>query len=294
MLSPYCQRSVPVECGNRCYRQPSGLARLVYQALSAKLPFMPEMQPATGSAQGIRWDLRDLFLSYNDPQIASSLDHCRERAEGFARFRNALAVPGGPSPKTLVEALQELERIEEALSRVASYSSLLYAADSLKAEHQDLEQKIEQRVTDIRNLLLFFELEWLELDESTAVNLVQQPVLKPYRHYLTSLRRFRPHRLSEAEERLVNEKDNTGRNAFGRLFSEITSALTFTLERDGRREELNLSQILSLLHEPERELRRIAMDTLYHELSRHGQVMAFIYDNLIQAQLTMDCLRHYL
>jgi len=277
----------------RCCRQPSDLARLVYQTLFAKLPFMPETQAATASAQGIRWYLGDLFLSHNDPQITSCLDHCRKRAEGFARFRNTLAVPGGPSPKTLAEALQELEQIEEALSRVASYSSLLYAADSLKAEHQDLEQKIEQRVTDIRNLLLFFELEWLELDESTAVNLVQHPVLKPYRHYLTSLRRFRPHRLSEAEEKIVNEKDNTGRSAFGRLFSEISSALTFALERDGRQEELNLSQILSLLHEPERELRRRAMDTLYQELSRHGQVMAFIYDNLIQDHLTMDRLRHY-
>jgi oligoendopeptidase F len=102
-----------------------------------------------------------------------------------------------------------------------------------------------------------------------------------------------PHTLSEPEEKIINEKDNTGRNAFGRLFSEITSSLSFTLEKDGKEQELNLSQILSLLHDPDRGLRRRALDTLYHGLSQHGQVLTFIYDALIQDHLTMDRLRHY-
>ena len=35
------------------------------------------------------------------------------------------------------------------------------------------------------------------------------------------------------------------------------------------------------------------METLYHELSQHGQVLTFIYDTLIQDNLTMDRFRHY-
>jgi oligoendopeptidase F len=99
--------------------------------------------------------------------------------------------------------------------------------------------------------------------------------MKTYSHYLRSLRRYRPHTLTEPEEKVVNEKDNTGRNAFGRLFSEITSSLSFTLEKDGKQEELNLSQVLSLLSPT--TLRQRALDTLY-VLSRHGQVLTFVYD----------------
>jgi oligoendopeptidase F len=134
---------------------------------------------------------------------------------------------------------------------------------------------------------------WLKLDEAIAQKLIASPELEPYRHYLTNLRRYRPHTLSEAEEKVINEKDNTGRNAFGRLFSEITSALTFSLEKDGVAQELNLSQILSLLHDPDRELRRRAMDTVYTTLAQHGQVLTFIYDTLIQDHLTMDRMRDY-
>jgi oligoendopeptidase F len=223
-----------------------------------------------------------------------TLNDCRTRAEKFAaRFRQALKNPATLSAASLREALEELAKIYEALGRVGSYAGLLYAADTAKPEYQDLEQRVEQRSTEIRNLLLFFELAWLKVEDAIADKLIMDEELKAYQHFLTSLRRYRPHTLSELEEKLLNEKDNTGRNAFGRLFSEITSSLVFKLERDGKIEELNLSQILSLLHEPDRDLRQRAMETVYQELSQHGQVLTFIYDTLIQDNLTVDRLRSY-
>ena len=246
------------------------------------------------SADGIRWDLSDLFASHDDPRIETTLNECRKKAEAFAeQFRPAMAKPKNLTAETLLRALQNLEIIYEALGRVGSYAGLLYAADTAKPEYQDLEQRVEQRSTEIRNLLLFFELAWLKIDDDVAKKLIDDPQLKSFEHYLTSLRRYRPHTLSELEEKLINEKDNTGRNAFGRLFSEITSSLTFTLERDGNSEELNLSQILSLLHDPDRALRQRAMETLCAGLAPHGQVLTFIYDNLIQDHLTTDRLRDY-
>ncbi len=69
--------------------------------------------------------------------------------------------------------------------------------------------------------------------------------------------------------------------------------MTFTLEKDGGSEDRNLSQILSLLYEPDRSLRQRALETLYRGLSQHGQVLTFTYDTLIQDHLTMDRLRAY-
>jgi len=243
------------------------------------------------SAQGICWDLGDLFSSEIDPKIQATLNDGRKRAEAFSeRFKNKINVPGGPDPKKLLDAVGELEEIEEALSRVGTYSSLLYSGDSLKPEFQDLDQKIEQETTEIHNLLLFFQLEWMDLDENLATRLIDHPQLKTYSRYLKNLRRFRPHKLTEAEEKIVNAKDNTGRNAFGRLFSEITSALTFSVEGEG---EITLSEILALFHHPDRDRRKKAMETLYEGLSHHRHVLAFIYDTLIQDHLTMDGLRYY-
>ena len=253
------------------------------------------MTTATASsAAGVTWDLSGLFASHDDPRIARELDRGRERAEVFAaRFRGTIAVPGGPAAALLLDGLRELESIHEALGRVGSYAMLLYASDTSRDEYRDLQQKVEQRGTEIGNLLLFFSLEWLDLEEAAAARLLADPTLLPYRHYLTVSRRFRPHKLTELEERVVNEKDNTGRRAFGRLHTELTSGLTFPLEVDGARKDLTLSELLALLYRPERDVRRGAMETLYRVLEQNHQVLTFVYDTLVQDHLTMDRLRHF-
>ena len=248
----------------------------------------------TNSAEGIRWDLSDLYAAHDDPRIDLTIKDCYARAERFAdRFRALMQDHETLTAESLLQALSELESIYETLGRVGSYAGLLYAADTAKPEYQDLTQRVEQRSTEVRNLLLFFELEWLKFDDTIASRLMADPTLEAYRHYLISLRRYRPHTLTELEERVINDRDNTGRNAFGRLFSEITSSLTFAFEKQGEKADLNLSQILSLLHESDRALRQSAMETLYQGLSQQGQVLTFIYDTLIQDQLTMDRLRSY-
>jgi len=248
----------------------------------------------TSSAAGVTWDLTDLFASHDDPRIEQELTRCRERAEAFARsFRGTIKAPGGPAAPHLLAGVRELEAINEILSRVGSYAGLLYAGDTSREAYRDLQQKVEQRGTEIGNLLLFFTLEWLDLEEAAAARLLADSALAPYRHYLTVSRRFRPHKLSEPEEKVVNEKDNTGCRAFARLHTELTTDLTFPLEMNGARKDLTLSEVLALLYRPERDLRRRAMESLYAVLEQNHQVLAFVYDTLVQDHLTMDRLRRF-
>ncbi|HYA50641.1 MAG TPA: hypothetical protein VEG33_05680, partial [Streptosporangiaceae bacterium] len=243
----------------------------------------------TSSAGGVTWDLTDLFAAHDDPRIEQELARCRERAEAFARsFRGTIKAPGGPAAPHLLAGVRELEAIHEILSRVGSYAGLLYAGDTSREAYRDLQQKVEQRGTEIGNLLLFFTLEWLDLEEAAAARLLADPALAPYRHYLTVSRRFRPHKLSEPEEKVVNEKDNTGCRAFARLHTELTTDLTFPLEMNGARKDLTLSEVLALLYRPQRDLRRRAMESLYAVLEQNHQVLTFVYDTLVQDHLTMD------
>ncbi|MEK7337773.1 MAG: M3 family oligoendopeptidase [candidate division NC10 bacterium] len=251
--------------------------------------------PGQGSsAAGITWDLTDLFASHDDPQIEATLEECRRRADAFAaRYRGTVRWAGSPSAEALLAGVKELEAIQEALGRVGAYAGLLYASDTGRLEYQNLQQRVEEQGTDLANRLLFFELEWLGLEEGAAASLLREPALAPYRHYLETLRRFRPHKLSEAEEKVVNEKDNTGRRAFGRLFAELTSSLAFPLERDGQVRDLTLSETLALLYQPDRALRRRASEVLFEVLARHGLALTVTYDALVQDHLLMDRLRRY-
>jgi oligoendopeptidase F len=258
----------------------------------AQSPEAPPSNPA--AATGVRWDLSDLFAGADDPRLWEYLDAIIADAEAFAaRYRGVIAVPGGPDATLLLAGLQAYEGLYERSGRVGGYAHLLYDSDTRDVTARNLQQKVEQRLTALRNLTLFFDLEWLELPDQVARALIADPQLAPYAHYLQNERAFRAHRLTESEEKVVNEKDVTGSNAWARLHTEITSALTFPVQRNGETRPLNLSEVLSLAYEPQRDLRQRAHDSLYRVLSDHGQVLTSIYDTLILDHLTMDRLRHF-
>ena len=58
-----------------------------------------------------------------------------------------------------------------------------------------------------------------------------RPALRRWQPWLRDLRVFRPHQLSDELEKLLHEKEVTGRSAWNRLFDETIAGHA----RDGRR-----------------------------------------------------------
>ncbi len=252
------------------------------------------MPQESTSAAGIAWNLSDLFDSPTDPRINQILEECQQGADQLALdYRNRINTPEGPTPAFLLSALERFEVWTDKLYRVAAYAQLLYAADTQTQAHRDLQERVDQKYTALANTILFFDLEWRALPDDVAARISSDAVLATYKHYLERERQFRSHTLTEPEEKVINEKDVTGSQAWARLFTEQQAGIVFKLERDGQEQQLNQSRLLALLYEPERNLRKQAHDTFYHTLAGHASVMAFVYETLILDKLTEDRLRDF-
>ncbi len=246
---------------------------------------------AGGPAAGVRWDLSHLYGSPDDPRIDADLDDAQQRAEAFAeRYRGRVA---SLDAAELAEALDAYEALQEAPSRAGAYASLLFAADTATPRNGALMQHVQERVTRLQTVLLFFELEWVGLEAEQAEALLKDPALARRRHLLESMRRYRPHLLSEPEERILAETANTGRNAWSRLFDEILAGMRFSVQRDGETRELSEEEVLSLLYEPDREVRREGARALTEGLKRNSRVLAFLFNTLVQDKSVDDRLRSY-
>ena len=244
-----------------------------------------------GPASGVRWDLSHLYPEPAGAAIDRDLDEALERATAFAeRHRGRLA---GLSATELAAAIDEYEALQEPVGRAGSYAGLRFAGDTQAAENGALMQHVQERSTAIRNALVFFELEWVALSDADAARLQGDPALAGRRHLLESMRRYRPHVLSEPEERLIGELTNTGAAAWGRLFDEVMGAARFEIELDGRVQTVSEEEILSLLYHPDRERRRRAADSLTRGLRDNERVLAFIFNTLVQNKATEDRLRTY-
>lgn len=251
------------------------------------------LSPGT-STPTMTWDLSDLFAGPDDPRIDQELSRAIKDSEAFAtKYRGTIDVPGGPSVAHLLQVLKEFEDILERVDTVASYSHLAFTADTLKPANRDLEQKVRNQTTAIQTQLLFFELEWQKVDDAVAEKIMAAPELAGYRYYLKRERQNRPHTLSEPEEKIIAELQVTGSSAWRTQFTELIASLKFPLERDGEVKDLTLAQVLSLVHDPDRNVRRAAYETQYRVLRQHDQTLAFIYNTLVQEKRTIDRLRKF-
>jgi oligoendopeptidase F len=246
---------------------------------------------AGGPAAGVHWDLSDLYTGPDDPALEADLERSLAAARTFAaRHRGRLASLGAAE---LAGAVDAFEALQEPLARVSAYAQLLFAADTSAPRHGALLQHVQERGTEIRNELLFFELEWVALAVERADVLLADPALARRRHFLASLRRYRPHLLSEPEERILSEMGNTGRHAFARLFDELMADTKFRVERDGESGELGEEEVLALLYHPGREQRRAGARSLTAGLRANARPLAFIFNTLVRDKAVEDRLRSY-
>ncbi|MBU5637725.1 M3 family oligoendopeptidase [Geomonas sp. Red69] len=226
----------------------------------------------------LNWDTTPLYPSPSAPELTKAFeDATTQVAEFRERYRGKVA---GLSAAELLEALKSYEKLQEELAVPQLYSHLLFAADSESDLHKRLSQKSQEFGNAMGRELLFFDLEIIQMDEEPFQQLMQASLLDNYRHFLTVLRKFKKHTLSEREESLLTQKSLTGVQAFCRLFDEVSASLRYTLKMDGETREMTGEELLSLLHHPDAELRERAFGTFLKKHEEHSILYSAVFNNV--------------
>jgi oligoendopeptidase F len=244
---------------------------------------------ATTALEDVAWDLEPLVDGRGADGADSLLDEATARAEKLAAAHaGKVAQLDGPG---LAAAIAELEQISELVGRAGSYAALRFAVDTADPANGALLQRVQERGTVIETTLLFFELEWAALTDERAEELLAADGLDKCRHHLRTARRYRPHLLTEPEEKIMAEKAVSGRDAWVRLFSELTSAIE--VELPGEEDKVALDVALSKLMSPDRDVRRTTAEAVTGALALGLRTRAYILNTLAHDKAVDDRLRSY-
>ena len=241
----------------------------------------------TTGAEKVFWNLDDIYKGAEDPKFSTDIDSAKLAARNFRdKYYGKV---GQLNAVGMRNAVADLEKLTADLMRPSIYAMLRYATDTADPGRGALRQRLLEMSTVLSSETLFFVLEWVAMDDDRAERLLNDPDLAKYRHHLRSERRYKPYVLSEPEERILAEKAATSEAAWARLFEELTAEVRPVV--DGQ--ELIWEQAMSLLQQPDRELRRKAAEAITAALEPGLRTRNFILNTVLLDHATNDRLHGY-
>ena len=238
-------------------------------------------------AENIVWDLSDLYKSPEDEQLKSDKAELLNKSEVFRKaYRGKMKKM---SSAEFAEALKNYEEILQVAHKIGSYSHLIWSTNTEDPALGKLLQEASELGSEVSQKLVFFDVEWLKLDDEKATGIIESQELYKWKHYLRVSRQYKKHTLSEDAEKVMSAKSVTGRSAWNRYFDETLGAARFKFQG----EDLPEQEVLSKLHSPDRDIRKIAHESLTLGFKEHSRSLTFIFNTILADKFTNDRLRNY-
>ncbi len=212
------------------------------------------------------WNLADLYAGMDDPAIDSDFIKMEEEAKSFAKdYQGELATMLGKADggDQLANALKRYEAMQDGLGRIISFAGLVYSGNTTDPERAKFYGDVQERITNLSTILLFFELELNRISDDVLEGCIKaSKALAYYAPWIEDLRKEKPYQLEDKIEQLFHEKSVTGAAAWNRLFDETMAGLRFKVELADGVQELAIEQTLNLLTDEDEAKRKAASDAL--------------------------------
>ena len=233
------------------------------------------------------WNLKDLYLNNNDPQLAKDLNFLSTETNLF--HKNYLNKIKDLNGKELFLAVKNYEKINDLEIKIATYAYLYFVTDMLNNDKAGFYQNISEKLNIISEKIIFFPLEIANLDEKNLNKLLADKNLNKYKPFITDIRSSKKYQKSRNIEEILHKKHQTSNQAWSRLFDETMAGLEFKYGT----KNLSAAEIFNLLSSNNQEERKKAAKSIGKTLKTNIKIFAFITNILAKDKAIEDEIRNY-
>ncbi|MEV8443280.1 M3 family metallopeptidase [Actinosynnema sp. NPDC051121] len=190
-------------------------------------------------------------------------------------------------PAEVAAALDEIAELRAAALHEDGRQAVALARDQASPELRDLRLVAAVAVEAVDEVMQVVERDWLALPEGAAAALLAEPVLAPYRHYLTSVRSLAPYTLGAEAETALAAREAAAGTAWVELYYRVMGELRPVVAG----EAISVEQARSELELHDVERREAALEAVYTALEPVAHVLSQCLDSLVADRLAVDEVR---
>lgn len=223
------------------------------------------------------WDLTSLFAS--DDAWEQEFKKYQKQISKVESFKGTLS-----TVDAILDLYKFLDKINRMGERLGNYAFLKTAQDAGDGEAMDRQGRFISAAVKASAATSFIEPEILSLSAAKFKAIVADPKLKKYALALNRIWRYKPHTLSQSEEKLLAMQGEMAGSA-SKIFDQLTDVdMRFGVIKDhqGQKIELSHATFSALLHGPKRAVRKQAFEQYYKTFDEHAHTVAATLEASIQ------------
>ncbi len=202
------------------------------------------------------WNLGVMYSSPEDPKIIQDVEKIEKAHNSFAKkYQNKKFLT---DIKTLKQALDEHEALF-AIPNPLMYLYLLRDIQSGNEKASALQNQLSERLTKASNQIVFFRLSLGTLPAKEQKAVLKNPLLSKYHYFLKLIFDASRYQLSEAEEKIINLKEQPASILWNEGQSKLVSKQTVNFNN----KDISLAEAVGLL----RNLPKKKRDELNNKIS---------------------------
>lgn len=234
------------------------------------------------------WNLSLLYK--NDNEFENDFKKMEEFSKEAIKFKGNLS----KSASELKNILDAIMKASIILEKLGSYAFLKQTEDLTNNDSNIKVARFSKLSSEISANLSYFEPELMSIEDEKINNFLKDESLKEYLIYLNRILKYKPHTLTEKEERILalqGELSSTASNVFDTLndadldFGEI--------KINGKKQTLTHATFSSFQQSQYREIRRESYNQFYKEYDKHKNTLAELYASQIKQDIFDAKIRNY-
>jgi oligoendopeptidase F len=224
-----------------------------------------------------QWDLSKLYAT--EDAWEADLEKYRGMRERIPSWKGNL----GRSAEALAAALTFLRDFGMLEDKLAAYAALRESEDQGSSTARDRTARFTRTQAEAQAAWSYLDPELHAIADERMVGFMKEPALAEFAIWLRKLLRFKPHVLTEKEERLLAmqiESSQTAANAFS-VLTDVDFDFG-TLDTPEGPRQLTHGSFSSFMQNPDRDLRRRAYERYYAQYDGHKTTLGVLYEGSVQ------------
>ena len=237
-----------------------------------------------------KWDLSTIYKSIEKFEI--DYKKCEQLVKTFLKHNETMI----DDANSLFKMFKDKEEFEELYCKLAVYAHLKLSENLGDNSSIELYGRVDNLTDLIGKNTYFIIPNILKLDKNILDKwLIENENLALYKRMIEEIFRYKPHRLSEIEEKLMSELGKAFDGSADLYDTLSDSDMKFPMIKDskGKKYELTDTTFRTYLISNDRILRKNAFDTLYNTYKQFGNTYAELQRNTVDLNATIAKVMNY-